>query len=83
MAVTTSNKDIMDTSWYFSTPVYRIEKPEFLSSAIKATDKYIKESEKREQSKLKERKKWLGNKDYLKVKENKLYLRSIVLKKTS
>ena len=54
MAVTTSNKDIMDTSWYFSTPVYRIEKPEFLSSAIKATDKYIKESEKREQSKLKE-----------------------------
>ena len=36
----------MNTNWYFSTPVYTIEKPEWLKSAIKATDKYIKQSEK-------------------------------------
>ena len=43
MAVT-ANKDIMRTDWYFSTPVYSIEKPEWLPSAIKATDKFIDEA---------------------------------------
>ena len=60
----------MNTNWYFSTPVYTIEKPEWVSSAIKATDKYIKESQKRLQPEIKERKKILGNKDYLKVKDH-------------
>jgi len=69
MAVTT-NKEIMNTDWYFSTPIYSIQKPEWLSSAIKATDKFIKESEKMNQPKLKERKKILGNKDWLKVKDH-------------
>ena len=69
MAVT-SNKDIMKTDWYFSTPVYSIEKPEWLAPAIKATDKFIDEAYKREKPKLKERKKFLGNKDYLKVKDH-------------
>jgi uncharacterized protein (TIGR02466 family) len=63
-------REIMNTSWYFSTPVYNINKPEWLSSAIKATDKYIKEAEKRDKPKLKDRKKLLGNKDYLKVKDH-------------
>ena len=40
MAVKTS-KDIMDTNWYFQTPVYTIMKPEWLSQANKATDKEI------------------------------------------
>ena len=70
MAVTTAKKEIMTTDWQFSTPVYTIKKPEFLQSAIKATDKYIKDSEKMNQDKLKERKKWLGNSDYLKVKDH-------------
>jgi len=70
MAVTTEKKEIMKTDWYFNTPVYLIEKPEWLPSAIKATDKYIKASEKTNQKVLKERKKWLGNKDYLKVKDH-------------
>ena len=70
MAVTTEKKQIMKTDWYFNTPVYLIEKPEWLPSAIKATDKYIKASEKTNQKVLKERKKWLGNKDYLKVKDH-------------
>jgi len=70
MAVTTEKKEIMKTDWYFNTPVYLIEKPEWLPSAIKATDKYIKASEKTNQKVLKERKKWLGNEDYLKVKDH-------------
>tara|TARA_Y100000004_G_scaffold195980_1_gene264553 strand:- start:359 stop:1075 length:717 start_codon:yes stop_codon:yes gene_type:complete len=73
MAVSTSSgkKDIMDTHWYFSTPVYSIEKPEWLEAAIKATDPFIEEAYKREQkTKLKERKKILGNKDYQKVKDH-------------
>ena len=36
MAVTT-NKEIMSTEWYFSTPVYSIMKPDWLKPAIKAT----------------------------------------------
>ena len=44
MVVSTKSKDIMNTEMHFSTPIYRIEKPEFLNSAIKATDKFIKDS---------------------------------------
>ena len=69
MAVTT-NKEIMNTEWFFSTPVYSIMKPEWLSSSIKATDKFIDEAYKREKPRLKERKKFLGNKDYSKVKDH-------------
>ena len=32
-------KEIMQTDWYFSTPVYSIMKTEWLKPAIKATDK--------------------------------------------
>ena len=69
MAVTT-NKDIMNTEWYWQTPIYSIMKPEWLEIAIKSTDKFIDEAYKREKPKLKERKKFLGNKDYLKVKDH-------------
>ena len=47
MVVKTDKKDIMNTDWHFSTPVYRIEKPEWLAKSIKSTDKYIKEAEKK------------------------------------
>ncbi len=61
----------MQTDWYFQTPVYSIMKTEWLKSGIKATDKFIDEAYKREQkTTLKERKKFLGNKDYLKVKDH-------------
>ena len=63
-------KDIMQTDWYFSSPVYSIMKTEWLKPAIKATDKFIDAAYKREAPKLKERKKFLGNKDYLKVKDH-------------
>ena len=55
MAVTT-NKEIMNTEWYFQTPIYSIMKTDWLKNAIKATDKFIDESYKREAPKLKERK---------------------------
>ena len=63
-------KDIMQTDWYFSTPVYSIMKTEWLKPTIKATDKFIDESYKRKKPELKARKKFLGNKDYLKVKDH-------------
>jgi len=47
-----ANKDTLRTDWYFSTPVYSIEKPEWLPAALKATDKYIDEAYKREAPKL-------------------------------
>ena len=69
MAVTIS-KEIMNTEWYFQTPVYSIMKPEWLTEAIKTTDKFIDQAYKREAPKLKERKKILGNKDYSKLKDH-------------
>ena len=57
-------KEIMQTEWYFSTPVYSIMKTEWLKPAIKATDKFIDAAYKREAPKLKERKKFLRNKKF-------------------
>ena len=79
MAVKLQNKEIMNTDWHFSTPVYTIEKPEWVNKANKATDKYIKESEKRLQPEFKKRKQFLGNKDYLKVKDHGLSYHSTPL----
>jgi uncharacterized protein (TIGR02466 family) len=79
MKITTNKKEMMATDWHFSTPMYFIDKPEWLSSAIKATDKYIKEAEKKSQTDLKNRKKFLGNKNYLKVKDHGLSYHSTPL----
>ena len=64
------NKEQMDTYWYFQTPVYSIMKPEWLSKITKATDKYIKNAYELKKPELKERKKFLGNKNWLKVKDH-------------
>ena len=69
----------MQTDWYFSTPVYSIMKTEWLKPAIKATDKYIDDSYERLKPQLKERKKLLGNKDYMKVKDHGLSYHSTPL----
>ena len=69
MAVTTK-KDVMNTEWYFSTPIYSIMKPEWLSKITKATDKYIKNAYELKKPELKERKKFLGNNNWLKVKDH-------------
>ena len=55
---------------YFSTPIWLFDKPEWVNKLNKATDKYIDESYELKKSELKERKKFLGNKDYLKVKDH-------------
>jgi len=68
--MTKLTKELMNTEWHFGTPIYGIHKPEWLSSAIKTTDKFIKKAEKELQPELKARKKFLGNKDYLKVKDH-------------
>ena len=69
MAVTTK-KEIMNTEWYFQTPIYSIMKTDWLKNAIKATDKFIDASYERAKDDLKKRKKFLGNKDYLQVKDH-------------
>ena len=35
------NKDLMQTGLYFSTPIYVIEKPEWLNNAINVTDNFV------------------------------------------
>ena len=47
MVVKTNNKEIMNTEWHFGTPVYRIEKPEWVTKLNKATAKYIKNAQKK------------------------------------
>jgi len=80
IGLNTSNKEVMRTDLRFSTPIYSIEKPEWLSTAIKATNKFIKESEQRaKEEELKDRKKFLSNKEYLKVKDHGLSYHSTPL----
>ena len=69
MVVKTKTEQML-TEWHFCTPIYRIEKPEFLDSAIKATDKFIKEAYNRKSDELKKRKKFLGPQAYKKVKDH-------------
>jgi len=70
--MTTEKKDILETSLHFSTPIYRIEKPEWLNSAIKVTDKYIKDAYKEKEPLLEQREKFLGKENYKKVKDHGL-----------
>ena len=67
MAVRTS-KDILNTIWYFNTSVY-YWKSRMITSAIK-TNKYINRIWKKYTPNIKRKKKVLGNKDYLKVKDH-------------
>jgi uncharacterized protein (TIGR02466 family) len=62
--------EIMDTQHYFSTPVYQINKPEWLEKTIKLTDKHIDNSYKKQLPKLKEREKLIGKKDFKRVKDH-------------
>ena len=64
------NKEIMNTDFLFSSPVYTINKKEWLSDAIKVTDKLIDAAYKKEQPRLKERESFLGKKDYKKIKDH-------------
>ena len=65
-----NKKDELETSNYFSCPVYSIDKPEWVSKINKVCDKYIKEAYKREKPKQLERKKELGTKHYNAVKDH-------------
>jgi uncharacterized protein (TIGR02466 family) len=54
--------DQLNSSIYFSSPVYSIEIPEWVDDANKVCDKYIKESKKNNAKAIKEREKKLGKK---------------------
>ena len=65
-----TKKEIMNTNHYFSTPVYQINKPEWLNKIDKLSDKHIDNSYKINLPKLKEREKLLGKKAFKKVKDH-------------
>ena len=77
--VVKKSKDIMDTNWYWQTPVYSIMKPEWLNPAIKATDKHIKESQENKKPELCSVlfKSFMTN--FAEDKDNSLYLFSLVI----
>ena len=54
--------DQLNSSIYFSSPVYSIEIPEWVDDANKVCDKYIKESKKNNAKAIKEREKKFGKK---------------------
>ena len=54
--------DQLNSSIYFSSPVYSIEIPEWVDDANKVCDKYIKEAKKNNAKAIKEREKKLGKK---------------------
>jgi uncharacterized protein (TIGR02466 family) len=56
-------KDLLDTHIYFGSPVYWMDKPEWVKPLIKATDPYIKIAKKNNENFIKERNKaWGGDK---------------------
>ena len=66
-----TNYEQMNTEWYFQTPVYTIMKPEWVSTELlKLQISILKKLMKIKKSDLKERKKFLGNKNWLKVKDH-------------
>ena len=62
-------QEVLTTSSYFATPVWSIEKPEWVDEVNKVCDEYIDEAYKREKPNIAERKKWLGNKYWNKAKD--------------
>ena len=54
--------DQLNSSIYFSTPVYSIEIPEWVDDTNKVCDKYIKEAKKNNAKTIKEREKKFGKK---------------------
>jgi len=64
--------DKLNTDIFFGTPVYKINKPEFLNEAIKVTDPIIEQAIKDNQPALDKKKKFLGEEVYNKVKDHGL-----------
>jgi len=54
--------DSLQTAFYFSSPIYSIEIPEWVDDVNKVCDKYIKEAKKNNTKDIKEREKKLGKK---------------------
>jgi uncharacterized protein (TIGR02466 family) len=70
MAVSVQRERML-TNYVFETPLYSIYKPQWLDSAIKATDRFIDLSyERAKKESLVEREKFLGKKNFEKVKDH-------------
>ena len=52
-----SVKDQLQTSFYFQTPIYHIEIPEWVDHVDKVCDNYIKQAKKNNQKAIKDREK--------------------------
>ena len=56
-------KDVLTTSWYFASPVYFMQKPEWVKQLNKLSDSYIVKGKKRNKDFIEQRNKsWGGNK---------------------
>ena len=69
MAVMINNNDLK-TDVYFGCPIYVIDKPQWVNETNKMCDRYIKDAYDREKPNMEERKKFLGEKDFARVKDH-------------
>ena len=74
-----TNNDDLITEVYFGSPIYTINKPEWLNQTNKVCDDYIREAYNIESPRMKERKQILNEKDLAKVKDHGLSYHSLPL----
>ena len=65
-----ANSDKLLTDIYFGCPIYVIDKPQWVNETNKMCDRYIKDAYDREKPNMEERKKFLGEKDFARVKDH-------------
>jgi uncharacterized protein (TIGR02466 family) len=65
-----TNINNLETGIYFGSPIYLIEKPEWINQINKICDQYIKDAYSREKPFIKERENFLGKKDFAKIKDH-------------
>jgi len=74
-----ASSDNLMTSVYFGSPVYEINKPDLLQQTNIICDRYIKEAYNIENSRMKEREKFLSEEDLVKVKDHGVSYHSVPL----
>jgi len=74
-----ASRDNLMTDVYFGSPIYEINKPEWLNQTNKICDGYIKEAYNIENPRMKEREKILNKEDLAKVKDHGISYHSVPL----
>lgn len=72
-----ANSNELLTDIYFGCPIYMINRPEWVNETNKICDDYIKDAYDRKKPFIDERRKFLGEKDFAKVKDHGLSYHSI------